>query len=94
MPGAETGRIWPTLRWLGKERNLTAHGVWLWISEERPLVVWHAKFLETDEWVGAQWYDWGHFDRFDQRVKALVNLFNDFKRLLVKAADGRKPPLD
>jgi hypothetical protein len=88
LPGAKTERIWPTLRWLGKERNVIAHSVWLWSpSEQRPMVVWHSKFLETDEWVGAEFYDWERFERFDKRVKALVNLFNDFKALLVKGAD-------
>jgi hypothetical protein len=91
LPGAQTDRIWPTLRWLGKERNIIGHGVWLWSkSEQRPMVVWHSKFLETDEWVGAEFYDWKRFEVFDQRVKAMVNLFNDFKRLLVKAADEAK----
>ena len=51
------------------------------------MAVWHSKFLETDEWVGAEFYDWERFERFDKRVKALVNLFNDFKALLVKGAD-------
>jgi hypothetical protein len=90
LPGGNDAstRIWPTLRWLGKERNIIAHSVWLWSdSHHRPMAVWHSKYLETNEWVGAEFYDWERFERFDKRVKALVNLFNDFKRLLVKAAD-------
>lgn len=91
LPGAKTERIWPTLRWLGRERNIIAHGVWLWSpSHQRPMVVWHSKFLETDEWVGAEFYDWNRFDVFDQRVKVMINLFNDFKMLLVKANDDAR----
>lgn len=69
LPRANTGRIWPTLRALGKERNLIGHGVWMWTNEERPLVVWHAKFLETEEWVGAEYYDWSRFDNFMAKAR-------------------------
>jgi len=51
------------------------------------MVVWHSKFLETDEWVGAEFYDWEWFERFDKRVRAMVNTFYDFKALLVKGTD-------
>lgn len=88
LPGAQTDRIWPTLRWLAKERNIIAHSVWLWSqSEQRPMAVWHSKFLETAEWVGAEFYDWQRFEKFDRRVRVLVNTFNDFKALLVKGHD-------
>jgi hypothetical protein len=88
LPGARTDRIWPTLRWLGKERNLISHGVWLWTSEQRPMVVCHAKFLETDEWVGGEFYDWERFERFDKRVKLLVNPFHFIVAPIATNADN------
>ncbi|HZL40046.1 MAG TPA: hypothetical protein VFC45_07170 [Pseudolabrys sp.] len=91
LPGAETDRIWPTMKALGKERNLIGHGVWMWTSEQRPLVVWHAKFLEDPDWVGAEWFDWTRFEHFDKRVTVLVNTFAQFKLLLVKAVDAQPP---
>ena len=48
IPGAETDKMVQALKALGKERNLIGHGVWMWTNEERPLVVWHSKFLEED----------------------------------------------
>jgi hypothetical protein len=57
IPGAKTAAIWLTLKALSKERNLIGHGVWMWTNEKRPLVLWHAKFLEEDDWVGAEFFD-------------------------------------
>ena len=84
LPGAKTDAIWPTVKRLGKERNLIGHGVWAWTPDEgRPLVVWHAKFLENVDWVGAEYFDWARFDLFKKRATALVNMLDQFKRLLV-----------
>jgi hypothetical protein len=68
---------------LGKERNLIGHGVWMWTNEERPLVVWHSKFLEEDDWVGAEFFDWARFDYFMKRATVLMNTFAQFKLLVV-----------
>jgi hypothetical protein len=89
-PGAETDKICPALKTLGKERNLIGHGVWMWTSEKRPLVVWHSKFLEVDDWVGAEFFDWSRFDHFMKRATVLMNTFAQFKLLVVKAADEQK----
>jgi hypothetical protein len=90
LPGAKTDRIWPTLKALGKERNLIGHGVWMWTSEERPLVVWHSKFLESEDWVGAEYYDWSRFDSFMKKATVLMNTFAQFKLMLVRANDAAK----
>lgn len=88
LPGVRTDHIWPTLKALGKERNLIGHGVWLWTNEERPLVVWHSKFLESADWVGAEYYDWSRFERFMKHATVLMNTFAQFKALLVEANDA------
>jgi hypothetical protein len=40
------------------ERNLIAHGVWMVDNKGRPLVVWHSKFLESDDFIGAEYFDY------------------------------------
>jgi hypothetical protein len=57
LPGAETDAIWPALKNLRDERNLIGHSVWMISNDDRPLVVWHAKFLESVDWVGAEFFD-------------------------------------
>jgi hypothetical protein len=90
IPGAKTDAIWPALKAVGKERNLIGHGVWMWTNEHRPLVVWHSKFLEEAEWVGAEFFDFARFDHFMRRAELLMNTFAQFKLLLVKAIDQEK----
>jgi hypothetical protein len=74
IPDIETDAIWPALKALGKERNLIGHGVWLWTNEDRPLVVWHSKFLDEVDWVGAEYFDWTRFDFFMARAVPLMSL--------------------
>lgn len=90
LHNAKTDRIWPTLKALGKERNLIGHGVWMWTNEDRPLVVWHSKFLEEDDWVGAEFFDWTRFEYFMERATVLMNTFGQFKLLVVGVIDGQK----
>ncbi len=90
IPGAKTDKIWPALKVLTKERNLIGHGVWMWTNEERPLVVWHSKFLEENDWIGAEFFDWARFDYFMKQTTGLMNTFTQFKLLVVKAVDEQK----
>jgi hypothetical protein len=62
----------------------------MWTNEKRPLVVWHSTFLEEDDWVGAEFFDWRRFDFFMQRATPLMNTFAEFKLMLVRAADAQK----
>jgi len=82
VPEAETDQIWPALKALGKERNIIGHGVWMFTNTGRPLVVWHVKFLDSDEGVGAEYFDWIRFDYFLDRGQVLLNTFAEFKRML------------
>ncbi len=90
IPGAKTDAIWPALKAIGKERNIIGHGVWMWTNEERPLVVWHSKFLEEADWVGAEFFDFARFDYFMRRAELLMNTFARFKQLLVQAIETEK----
>jgi hypothetical protein len=82
IPGAESDAIWPSLKDLGRERNLIGHGVWMVAQSGRPMVVWHARSLESDEGVDAQYFDWERFDHFLEIGRALLNTFAEFKRML------------
>ncbi len=82
IPGAESDSIWPALKNLCQERNLVSHGVWMIASDGRPLVVWHAKFLESPDWVGGEYFDWDRFDYFLERGQILLKTFADFKAVL------------
>lgn len=90
LPGAETDAIWATLKDLRDERNLIGHGVWMISNDNRPLVVWHAKFLESADWIGAEFFDWHRFDYFIQRGQVLMKTFSDFKAILEKSTAEEK----
>ena len=62
----------------------------MWASDDRPLVVWHAKFLEEDDWVGAEYFDFSRFDYFMRRSVVLANTFAQFKQLLIEALKEEK----
>ncbi|MGA2492669.1 MAG: hypothetical protein ABSF67_06915 [Roseiarcus sp.] len=81
LPGAETDKIWPTLEKLAQERNLIAHGFWAVDSSGRPVVMSH-KFLESDDYVTAEFFDYTRFDYFITRAEHLVKTFQQFKTML------------
>jgi hypothetical protein len=64
------------------------------------MVVWHARSLESDEWIDAQYFDWERFDHFLAIGRVTLNTFAEFKRLLeegiktelAKRAAGAPPP--
>jgi hypothetical protein len=90
IPGAQTDAIWPALKALGRERNIIGHGVWMWTNEERPMVIWHSKFLEEPDWVGAEFFDFTRFDHFLEKAAHLVDMFAKFKLLVVQIVEAEK----
>ena len=82
LPGVEADKIWPTLNALREERNLIGHGVWMVAADGRPVVLWHARFLESDDWIGAEFFDWRRFDFFVERGEVLLQTVVDFRSLL------------
>jgi hypothetical protein len=83
LPGAETGRIWPTLEKLANERNLIAHGFWAVDDkhDDRPVVMSH-KFLESEDYVTGEHFDYARFDSFMKRAEHLLNTFRQFRVML------------
>lgn len=82
IPGAAADELWLTLSDLREQRNLIGHGVWMIANDGRPMVVWHARFLESAEWVGAEFYDWRRFDYFLERAEVVLKTFAEFKDLV------------
>jgi hypothetical protein len=82
LPGAETDAIWPALNRLMNDRNIIGHGVWMIGDDDRPRVVWHAKFLESDEWVGAEFFDWPRFDYFLDTGSLLLKTFAELREII------------
>jgi hypothetical protein len=81
MPGAQTDKIWPTLKHLASERNLIAHGFWAVNEEQRPVVLSH-KFLESEDYVTGEFFDYRRFEYFIKRADHLLNTFRLFKTML------------
>src|SRR5690349_20658278 len=69
---------WDVLDELRQDRNLIAHGVWMMRfggdtpSETAtaptgiPMVLWHSKMVESEDFVSAESFDYWRFDRFMQ----------------------------
>ncbi len=81
MPGARTDKIWPTLTHLTSERNLITHGFWS-VNREGRLVVLSHKFLESEDYVTAEFFDYRRFEYFMKRADHLLNTFRVFKTML------------
>jgi hypothetical protein len=92
---------WDALAELRQERNLIAHGVWsLRFGGDAPsetavpptglpMVLWHSKMLESDDYVTAESFDYWRFDKFMQRARLLLNTFRQFKAMCHKAIYDR-----
>jgi hypothetical protein len=81
LPGAETDTIWPSLKNLSEDRNLIAHGFWALNNDGRPVVLSY-KFLKSDDYVTAQFFDYTRFEYFQTRAEHLLNTFRVFKTML------------
>jgi len=56
------------------------------------MVVWHSKFLEEADWVGAEFFDFARLDNFIRRAEVLLNTFAQFKLLVVQIVEAEKTP--
>jgi hypothetical protein len=90
IPGAQSDAIWPALNELRDERNIIGHGVWMIGKDGRPLVVWHAKFLETTDGASAEYFDWRRFTHFLTIGSVLLKAFSEFKNGLEEAIAEEK----
>jgi len=90
---------WDVLDELRQDRNLIAHGVWMMRfggdtpSETAtaptgiPMVLWHSKMVESEDFVTAESFDYWRFDRFMQRAEVLLKTFTDFRYMTEDAID-------
>ena len=86
IPGAETDKIWPALDRLRTERNLIVHGVWAVANDGRPLVIWHGRFLECDDFIGAEYFEPWRFERYMKIATHLLDTFTKLHRMLDEAS--------
>lgn len=97
----DIGPTWNALAELRQERNLIAHGVWSVRfggdtqgesgpdPEGLPMVLWHAKMLESDAFVTAESFDYWRFEKFMTRARILLTTFQQFKTMCDKATEDR-----
>jgi hypothetical protein len=82
---------WDALAEMRQERNLIAHGVWMMRFGGNsagelaapptglPMVLWHSKMLESEDFVTAESFDYWRFDKFLNRARVLLNTFLQFR---------------
>ena len=93
---------WEAIAELRKERNLIAHGVWMMRfggdSEGEtnapptglPMVLWHSKMLESDNFVTAESFDYWRFKSFMANSRVLLDTFLKFRSMAEKVIDDEK----
>jgi hypothetical protein len=98
----DIGSTWDALTELRRERNLIAHGTWSVRfggdtpgetapdPEGLPMVLWHSKMLESDDFVTAESFDYWRFDKFMKRARVLLNTFQQFRTMCEEAIAEEK----
>jgi hypothetical protein len=78
---AQESRLWVTLDELTDERNLIAHGVWMTDATGAVAVVWHSRFLESENFVGAELFPAVRFEQFSQIATHSLSLFAQIRSM-------------
>lgn len=98
----DIGPTWDALTELRQERSLIAHGTWSVRfggdtpgetapdPEGLPMVLWHSKMLESDDFVTAESFDYWRFEKFMKRARLLLNTFQQFRTMCEKAIAEEK----
>jgi hypothetical protein len=96
------GPTWDALAELRHERNLIAHGVWsMRFGGDTPgetatpptgipMVLWHSKMIESDDFVTAESFDYWKFERFMKRATLLLDTFTKFRFMAEDAINAEK----
>jgi hypothetical protein len=82
IPGARTDKLWPAFKQLKEERDLIGHGIWAIREDGTPVVVWHSKFVEAEDYVGAELFPSWRFDRFRSILNNLTETVSKFRIML------------
>jgi hypothetical protein len=88
--GVDTPDIWTSLTRMRRERNLIAHGVWMVTDGEKPMVLWHSKMLESDDYVSFEPFPYHRFEHFATKAAHLLNTFNIYREMLHKIAEIKR----
>jgi hypothetical protein len=98
----DIGPTWDALAELRQERNLIAHGVWsMRFGGDTPgeiatpptgipMVLWHSKMIESDDFVTAESFDYWKFERFMKRATLLFDTFMKFRYMAEDAINAEK----
>jgi len=98
----DIGPTWDALDEMRRERNLIAHGVWtirfgggsqgetVMPPAGLPMVLWHSKMLESDDFVTAESFHFWRFDKFMDRARVLLNTFLQFRTMAENAIEAEK----
>jgi hypothetical protein len=98
----DIGSTWDALDELRQDRNLIAHGVWMvrfggdTPGETAnpptgvPMVLWHSKMLESEDFVTAESFDYWRFERFMKRAQLLLDTFTKFRYTTEDAIEEEK----
>ncbi len=93
---------WAALDELRQERNLIAHGVWMMRfggdtpGETAvppiglPMVLWHSKMVESEDFVTAESFDYWKFERYTKRATLLLDTFTKFRYMTEDAIKAEK----
>lgn len=76
--GVDFDTLWRTVDRLTDERHLIAHGSWMIVDDTRPLVVWH-KYLENNDTVIGEYFDYSRFERFMSSAQKLMEMVTTIK---------------
>jgi hypothetical protein len=88
LPAVDIKPIWDALVRMRRERNIIAHGVW-GMAEGAPVVMWHEKMLESDDFETCEIFDIERFKRFITGGIHLLETFRQYKLLLDKTNEVR-----
>jgi hypothetical protein len=98
----DIGPTWAALDELRQERNLIAHGVWMMRfggdtpgetaapPTGVPMVLWHSKMVESEDFVTAESFDYWKFERFMKRAELLLDTFTKFRYMTEDAIKEEK----
>ncbi|MFH1555665.1 MAG: hypothetical protein ABII76_12505 [Pseudomonadota bacterium] len=80
--GVEEAKIWSLAIELAEERNLIAHGSWFIDATGAAAVVWHSRFLESEDFAGGELFpDW-RFEQFIKRGEFILEQFAHIRGIL------------
>lgn len=86
----DTRNIWDALDRLRNDRNIIGHSVWMIDDKFVPWAVWHSQFLESDDHVVGEQFNYGRFTEMMTIARHLLETLLKFKTMLDEIATPQK----